>query len=103
LSNGIPQRWIAEAAYDLERDYLTGKRTRVGVNKYAESDGDEITPPLFEFHESGTERQQECLKRRLIARDETKVSSALTRPHEPLADETNRMPYIMDAGRGGAT
>ena len=56
LEAGIPQRWIAESAYRLEREISSGARPKVGVNMYqAEGDHEELR--LFHLDPRIAERQ----------------------------------------------
>lgn len=103
LSRGVPQRWIAEAAYEYERKVLSGERIKVGVNKYAHEDDDEVTTPLFEIDSSVGDGQRERLAKRMTDRDSGEVGEALRTLREALLDNNNCMPFIMQAGRVGAT
>src|SRR5258708_30006294 len=38
IEAGIPQRWIAEAAYRAEQELASGARPKVGVNVYGDAD-----------------------------------------------------------------
>lgn len=101
LAQGIPQRWVAESAYQYERDIQSGAKTKVGVNKYV--DDDEVAPPLFEIDATAADRQRARLAKRLASRDQPEVDGALRALRGSLADGTNSMPHIMQAGRVGAT
>lgn len=101
LAAGIPQRWIAESAYRFERDVASGERIKVGVNKYVTDDT--AVPPLFEIDESAGDRQRATLTERLARRDADKVAAALGELDRVLRDGHNTMPFIMEAGRAGAT
>ena len=41
LEAGLPQRWIAESAYRMEKEIASGSRPKVGLNVYAEAAGKE--------------------------------------------------------------
>src|SRR6185312_4462535 len=47
IEAGMPQRWIAESAYRLEREVSTGERPRVGVNVYATDGGEGALGEMF--------------------------------------------------------
>ena len=75
---GVPQRWIAEAAYRAERDQVDGVRTKVGVNAWVEADaGDDLR--LFEIDPGVRERQIARLHAVRDARDDDEVDRALRR------------------------
>src|SRR6202011_5034025 len=42
VKDGYPQRAIADAAFELQREIDSGRRIVVGVNSYTEGDGAEI-------------------------------------------------------------
>ena len=42
IERGVPQRWIAESAYRIEREIADGVRPKVGVNVYADDAGAEV-------------------------------------------------------------
>ena len=101
LAEGIPQRWVAEAAYRYERDVAHGDKIRVGVNKYVEDD--EVAPPLFEVDVEAADRQRSTLRRRLAARDEKSAAEALSALREVLKGEDNAMPALLHCARSGCT
>ena len=101
LAEGIPQRWIAESAYRYERDVASGRRTKVGVNRFVTDDT--AVPPLFEIDETAGDRQRLRLAERLASRDEAAVTRALGELDAALRGGRNSMPAIMNAGRVGAT
>jgi methylmalonyl-CoA mutase N-terminal domain/subunit len=41
VKDGYPQREIADAAFELQREIDSGRRIVVGVNSHTEGDGDE--------------------------------------------------------------
>ncbi len=101
LAAGVPQRWIAESAYRYERDVASGERIKVGVNKYVSDDT--ATPPLFELDETAADRQRQRLTACLARRDQQQAADALQALDGALRAGRNSMPYIMQAGRSGAT
>lgn len=101
LADGVPQRWIAESAYRYEREVAAGTRIKVGVNKYTSEDT--AVPQLFEVDESAGDRQRERLAARLARRDEERANGSLLALEAALRDGSNSMPFIMEAGRCGAT
>jgi methylmalonyl-CoA mutase N-terminal domain/subunit len=101
LAEGVPQRWVAESAYDYEREILSGERVKVGVNRYVEDE--EMTPRLFEVDETSGERQRARLRAHLADRDEAAAVVSLRRLREVLRGTGNSMPAILDCARAGAT
>lgn len=104
IAEGIPQRWIAETAYQLEKDISSGARVKVGVNRYTEDDSEQgAEPQLFRVDESSAQRQVERLRAHLASRDSGQVDAALQRLRDALEDDSNCMPSLLDAARVGAT
>ncbi len=101
LAEGIPQRWIAESAYEYERDVAEGRRIRVGVNRFEEDD--EVAPPLFEFDLAAADNQRRTLRARLANRDSGRARDALDGLRRVLEDGTNVMPMLMECARRGYT
>jgi methylmalonyl-CoA mutase N-terminal domain/subunit len=97
VKRGYPQREIADAAFELQREYDTGIRKLVGVNAYTEGGEGEIEilriDPALERKQIG--RVQAVRARR----DAGKVEAALTHIREQAAGETNLMPALLDAAR----
>ena len=101
LAQGAPQRWIAESAYEYERQVADGERVKVGVNKYI--DDSDVAPPLFEIDADSSASQIRRLDEHLTMRDEAPVRDTLGRLRDVLLEGTNSMPAIMDCARAGAT
>src|SRR5690606_25761841 len=101
LTEGIPQRWVAQAAYEYERQVAAGERIRVGVNRY--QDEDELAPPVFEVDEAAAERQRRALTERLSRRDQQAVAATLAALAADLREGRNCLPGIMTCARAGAT
>ena len=103
VEEGYPQREIARAAYDFQRQVDTGERGIVGVNKYVEpEDGDGI--PTLKIEEE-VEREQVAKSRQWkAARDAAVVSERLAAVRHALEhDDVNVMPPIVAAVRDGVT
>ncbi len=102
VKRGFPQREIADAAFQYQRELETGVRKVVGVNAYNEGD-DRETPilridPAFEVHqvkrvrEVRERRDGEAVKRTLEALEQA--------AREP---DQNLMPLLVEATRAEAT
>ncbi len=73
IERGVPQRWIAESAYRIERDdRATACGRKVGVNVYADADEAPVAlPEAFDLDDGVVERQ--------IARTAARVARATMR------------------------
>jgi methylmalonyl-CoA mutase, N-terminal domain len=102
IEQGLPQRWITEAAYRAERAVASGERPKVGVNVHA---GD--APPgdldLFELDPATEQRQVARTRQRLAARDAAGCTRALDRLRQCAAGGGNVMPPLVEAAAAGAT
>jgi len=104
LEAGLPQRWIAESAYRIEREIADGVRPKVGVNVHAdESDGTPEAPELFELEPGSVERQVARTAARVAARDGAAVERALEEQRRATGAGENVMPALVEAARAGAT
>ena len=102
VKRNFPQGEIADAAYDLQREYDSRERILVGVNDYVDA-GDEDIPTLRIDPE--LERKQ---RGRLAAvrarRDAAEVERTLTALRAGAAGErTNLMPALLDCARAHAS
>jgi methylmalonyl-CoA mutase, N-terminal domain len=102
LEQGIPQRWITEAAYRMERRLASGECRKVGVNVHV-TDGDPGEVELFQPDPGIEERQAERTRRRRAARDGPVCDKSLRRLEQDTADGRNIMPALIAVARAGAT
>ena len=102
LEQGIPQRWIAESAYRIEREIADGARPKVGVNMY-EDESETPIPELFVLDERVEERQIERTHGRVGVRDSAAHGRAMTALARDARDDVNVMPSLIEAARAGAT
>ena len=98
VKRGFPQREIAEAAYDLQREIDSGERIVVGVNDYREGDDGDIEilriDPALERKQVG--RVQAVRARR----DGEPVERALAELKAAAAEEErNLMPNLLACAR----
>jgi methylmalonyl-CoA mutase, N-terminal domain len=102
LAAGLPQRWIADSAYQIERDLAEGRRPKVGVNIHRD---EQPTPQLhlFETDDSAGPRQVERLRESVRQRDAAAHAVAMDRLRSDTSDGHNVMPALIDATRAGAT
>jgi methylmalonyl-CoA mutase N-terminal domain/subunit len=101
VKQGFPQREIADAAYELQREYDTRERILVGVNDYTEGGDGELEilriDPALERKQIG--RVQAVRARR----DGAAVERSLAALRETAAGEGNLMPNLLDCARVHAT
>jgi methylmalonyl-CoA mutase N-terminal domain/subunit len=102
VNRGFPQREIADAAFEYQREIEAGIRKIVGVNSYTEGE-DEPTPilridPAFEVDQ--VRRVREVRERRGSQRVTEALVAVEQAAHDP---EENLMPYLLEATRARAT
>jgi methylmalonyl-CoA mutase N-terminal domain/subunit len=102
LDAGLPQRWIADSAYEIERDLAEGRRLKVGVNIHRDR-GPSPQLNLFELDGSAAPRQVERLRDSVRRRDPAAHAAAVDRLRSDTTDGRNVMPALIDATRAGAT
>jgi methylmalonyl-CoA mutase N-terminal domain/subunit len=98
ITEGYPQREIADAAYRYQREFDAGERRVVGINAYA--DESERAPiPVLEVPPGSLERHLGRLERTRRARDVSAVEAALRGLRDaasrPESSETNLMPHFI--------
>jgi methylmalonyl-CoA mutase N-terminal domain/subunit len=103
VEEGYPQREIARAAFDFQREVDNGRRSIVGVNKYVTPDeGDRI--PTLKIDHATEHKQITHLRAFRSTRDAAKVDAALAAVRAALKDDQqNVMPPILDAVKARAT
>ncbi len=102
LTEGTPQRWIAEAAYDRERKVASGEVDKVGVNVHVEAE-DHQDLRLFEIDPGSTRRQVAKLEEHRERRDGAACREALDALGDAARGDTNVMGPLLEAARAGAT
>ena len=103
IEQGVPQRWIGESAYRIERDVADGTRPRVGVNVFTDEDEDVAPPELFAHDPGMSERQVARTAARVAARDQDACAKALEAVGAVARGGGNVMEPLIDAVRVGAT
>ncbi|ACY18200.1 methylmalonyl-CoA mutase, large subunit [Haliangium ochraceum DSM 14365] len=103
VEEGYPQREIARAAYEFQRQVDGGERSIVGVNKYKNPDeGDEI--PTLKIEPEVEHQQIERIKALRSSRDAEAAKAALDRVRAAVRDDSvNMMPPIIDAVKAMVT
>jgi methylmalonyl-CoA mutase, N-terminal domain len=102
VKRGFPQREIADAAYELQRDYDSRERILVGVNDYTEGEGGELE--ILRIDPALEQKQIDRVRAVRARRDGAAVERELARLREAAADERhNLMPNLLDCARVHAT
>jgi methylmalonyl-CoA mutase N-terminal domain/subunit len=102
IEQGLPQRWITEAAYRAELEVATGQRPKVGVNTYTDG-GDDPQVEAFELDPGIAERQIARTRQRTGARDGAACARTLSRLRQDANEGHNVMPALVECARAGAT
>jgi methylmalonyl-CoA mutase N-terminal domain/subunit len=97
VEEGYPQREIARAAFEFQREVDSGRRSIVGVNKFQSAgEGDHI--PTLKIELETEHAQIERVKGFRAGRDRAAVDAALSAVRSALKDDRqNVMPPILDA------
>jgi methylmalonyl-CoA mutase, N-terminal domain len=101
IENGYPQREIAEAAFNYQRQLEQGVKTVVGVNKY--SVPEEIPIEVLKIDRDLEERQIQRLRKFKRERNSVAVKEALNRVAEACRSGENVMEPICEAVRHDVT
>jgi methylmalonyl-CoA mutase N-terminal domain/subunit len=98
VKGGYPQREIADAAFELQQEIDSGRRTVVGVNRFTE--GDEQATETLRIDPALEGQQIKRVQASRAARDDAAAQATLTAITEAAANETtNLMPLLIDAAR----
>src|SRR5215218_5232439 len=98
VKRGYPQREIADAAFELQREYDTGERKLVGVNSYTEGGDGEIE--LLRIDPALERKQIDRVQGVRARRDSDAVERALAQLKTAAAqDDHNLMPNLLDCAR----
>ena len=102
IEQGYMQQEMAAHAYEYQHDVELGKRTVIGVNKFADNkkmaEQDVLTADL-----SVGERQVARLNKMKEGRDNAAVQTSLAKLRETAKGTENLMPYLIDAVKTYAT
>ena len=97
VNAGFPQREIADAAFDFQREVDAGERIIVGVNDFRVAD-DELTD-IHRPDPAAETRQRERLDRTRAARDQTAADAALAELERAAREDRNLMAPLIEAAR----
>jgi methylmalonyl-CoA mutase, N-terminal domain len=101
VKQGYPQREIADAAFELQMEIDSGRRTVVGVNRFTE--GDEQATEILRMDPALEQKQINRVRAIRAQRDEAAVSACLEKIKAAGAGDQNLMPLFLDAGRAGVS
>jgi methylmalonyl-CoA mutase N-terminal domain/subunit len=101
VKTGYPQREIADAAFELQMEVDSGRRTVVGVNRFTE--GDEQATEILRIDPTLERKQIDRVKATRSRRDEPAVQATLEKIKTAGSGEQNLMPLFMDAARAGVS
>jgi len=101
VKRGFPQREIADAAYELQREIDSGERTVVGVNEY--TDGDDGELEILRIDPALERKQIDRVQAVRARRDGAAVERALAELRTAAAGDANLMPNLLDCARVHAT
>jgi methylmalonyl-CoA mutase N-terminal domain/subunit len=103
VEEGYPQREIARSAFEFQREVDSGRRSIVGVNKYA-NEGEANPIPTLKIDQAAEGQQIERVRAFRTQRDAAKVDAALAAVRAALKDDKqNVMPPIFDAVKARTT
>jgi methylmalonyl-CoA mutase, N-terminal domain len=106
ITEGYPQREIADAAYRYQREFDAGQRRVVGVNAYVD-EAEETPVPVLAVPLGSLERQIARLEKTRRERDAAAVEAALDGLRDaasrPGSTETNLMPHFIRGAEAYAT
>jgi methylmalonyl-CoA mutase, N-terminal domain len=98
VKRSYPQREIADASYELQREIEAGRRIVVGVNAYTEGNGDET--PILRIDPTLERKQIDRLRGVRARRDGSAVEAVLGSLKQAAAREReNLMPLLIEAAR----
>jgi methylmalonyl-CoA mutase, N-terminal domain len=102
VKRGFPQREIADAAFELQHEIDSGRRTVVGVNRFTE--GDEGQLAILRIDPALEQQQITRVQAARADRDQEAVAAVLRAIGEAAENEqTNLMPLLIDAARAGVS
>ena len=97
VKEGFPQREIADASFDLQREIDSGRRIVVGVNSYTE--GDDGQTSLLRIDPALERKQIDSVRAVKAARDSAALEGVLSDLKAAAVAGRNLMPLLVDAAR----
>ncbi|MBI4193852.1 MAG: methylmalonyl-CoA mutase [Betaproteobacteria bacterium] len=106
IESGYVRKVIAQDAYRTQTDWETGRKVKVGVNKFRIEESEPPRRP-YEYRPEEERRQIEAVRQLRRERDNAAVEKALDRikalAREPAGSDSNLVPPIIEAVRAYAT
>ena len=102
IESGWMQSRIADSSYQAQQAIERGEAVVVGVNKFAEGDG-EVKIPLQRIEDRIEREQVDRLQRFRAERDNALVAARLDDVRAAAAGKDNLMPHFVEAVDAGAT
>jgi methylmalonyl-CoA mutase N-terminal domain/subunit len=103
VSTGFIQRKVAQQAYEFEKGLQDGTYTKVGLNKYVDTDEQQADVDLHEHNDAWVEKQINSLKELRRTRDSQAVSNSLKALEKGTREGKNVMPFLVECCRVYAT
>jgi methylmalonyl-CoA mutase N-terminal domain/subunit len=96
VKRGFPQREIADASFELQREIDAGRRLVVGVNSFTEGDG---ATTILRIDPALEAKQVERIRAAKANRDTEALEPALDAIKAAASEQRNLMPLLIDAAR----
>jgi len=103
VEDGYPQREIANAAYQFQRQVDRQQRSIVGVNKYVAKDGGGDKIPTLKIDHEVERAQIEEIKKLKATRDREAAERALDGVREAAAGDANLVEAVLAAVKANVT
>jgi methylmalonyl-CoA mutase N-terminal domain/subunit len=94
VAQGYIQQKVSRQAYEFEKAVQDGELIKVGVNKYAEGEDEDVA--LHEYREESAEEKIQALKELRRERSDQEVARTLKALESAVADKKNVMPFLVD-------
>jgi methylmalonyl-CoA mutase N-terminal domain/subunit len=101
VKTGFPQREIADAAFQYQREVDSRQRIVVGVNEYRLEGEEEI--PILRIDPEAERKQSARLAKTRAGRDPAAVEAALAELKRAASEGENLMPRFIEAARARAS
>jgi methylmalonyl-CoA mutase, N-terminal domain len=101
VKRNFPQREIADAAFELQREIDAGERIVVGVNRY--TDGDDSEHEILRIDQALERKQVDRLNAARARRDAASVERTLADLRQAATGEANLMDPLIECARAGAS